>query len=115
MQKNPKINPQTWGGGGIHDICVFIREHIAHHCTIIDKFVSESVLWIHVNKNVSGFEFILTIQMILVKDHLNILSAQYLVHCLDTENVCHHITTMDHPPRGMKETLFTRHNQNVLP
>ena len=50
-------------------------------------------------------------KMLLVKDHLNLLSAQYLVHCLDTENVCHHITTMDHPPREMKETLFTKHNQ----
>ena len=42
-----------------HGICVFIREHITHNCTIIDKYVSESVLWIHLNKNVSGFEFIL--------------------------------------------------------
>ena len=50
-----------------------------------------------------------------VEDHLNLLSVQYLVHCLDTNNVCHHITTMDHPPREMKETLFTRHNQTVLP
>ena len=54
-------------------------------------------------------------KMLLVKDHLNHLSAQYLVHCLDTENVCHHITTMDHPPREMKETLFTRHSQTVVP
>ena len=46
---------------------------------------------------------------------LSLLSAQYLVHCLDTENVCHHITTLDHPLREMKETLFTRHNQTVLP
>ena len=38
---------------------MFIREHIAHNCTIIDRFVSESGLWIHLNKNVSGFEFIL--------------------------------------------------------
>ena len=43
-------------------------------------------------------------------DHLHsetkmLLSAQYMVHCLDTENVCHHITTLDHPPREMKETL----------
>ena len=53
--------------------------------------------------------------MLLVEDHLNLLSAQYLVHCLDTENVCNHITTMDHPPREMKETLFTRHNQTVVP
>ena len=45
--------------GGIHGICVFIRQNIAHNCTIIDKFVSESVLWIHLNKNISGFEFIL--------------------------------------------------------
>ena len=29
---------------------MFIREHIAHNCTIIDKFVLESVLWIHLNK-----------------------------------------------------------------
>ena len=53
--------------------------------------------------------------MLPVEDHLNLLSVQYLVHCLDTENVCHHITTLDHPPREMKETLFSRHNQTVLP
>ena len=53
--------------------------------------------------------------MLLVKDHLNLLSEQYLEHCLDTENVCHHITTMDHPLREMKETLYTRHNQTVVP
>ena len=45
-------------------------------------------------------------KMLPVEDHLDLLSAQYLVHCLDTENVCHHITTLDHPPREMKETLF---------
>ena len=54
-------------------------------------------------------------KMLLVRHHLNLLSAQYLVHCLDTDNVYHHITTMDHPPREMKETLFTRHNQAVVP
>ena len=54
-------------------------------------------------------------KMLLVEDHLNLLSAQYLVHCLDTENVCHHITAMDHPQREMKETLFTRHNQTGVP
>ena len=53
--------------------------------------------------------------LLLVEDHLNFLSAQYLLHCLDTDNVCHHITTMDHPPRKMKETLFTMHNQIVVP
>ena len=35
--------------GGIHGICVFIKERISHHCTIIDNFVSESVLWINFN------------------------------------------------------------------
>ena len=43
--------------------------------------------------------------MLLVEDHLNLPSAQYLVYCIYTDNVCHHITTMDHPPREMKETL----------
>ena len=53
-------------------------------------------------------------KMLHVEDQLNLLSAQYLVQCLDTENVCHHITKMDLPPREMKETIFTRH-QTVLP
>ena len=54
-------------------------------------------------------------KMLPVEDHRNLLSAPYLVLCLDTENVCHHITTLDHSPREMKETLFTRHNQTMLP
>ena len=54
-------------------------------------------------------------KMLQVEDHLNLLSAQYLVQCLDTENVCHHITKMDLPPREMKETIITRHYQTVLP
>ena len=36
-------------------------------------------------------------KMLQVEDHLNLLSAQYLVQYLDTENVCHHITKMDLP------------------
>ena len=44
-------------------------------------------------------------EMIQVEDQLNLPSVQYLVHCLDTENVCHHITMMDHPLREMKEIL----------
>ena len=38
-------------------------------------------------------------KMLQVEDHLNLLSAQYLVQCLDTDNVCHHTTKMDLPPR----------------
>ena len=54
-------------------------------------------------------------KMLQVEDHLNLLSAQYLVQCMDTENVCHHITKMDLPPKEMKETIFTRHYQTVSP
>ena len=53
--------------------------------------------------------------MLQVEDHLNLLSVQYLVQCLDTENVCHHITKMNLQPREMKETIFTRHYLTVLP
>ena len=54
-------------------------------------------------------------EMLQVEDHLNLISAQYPIHRLDTENVCHHITKMDQSPREMKGTIFTRHNQTVLP
>ena len=54
-------------------------------------------------------------KMLQVEDHLNLVSAQYVVQCLGTDNVCHHITKMDLPLREMKETIFTRHNQTVLP
>ena len=54
-------------------------------------------------------------KMLQVEDHMHLLSVQYLVQCLDTENVCHHITKMDLPPREMKETIFTKHYQTVLP
>ena len=40
------------------------------------------------------------IEMLQVEDRLNLLFAHYMVQCLDTENVCYHIT---------------RHNQTVLP
>ena len=46
-------------------------------------------------------------EMLHVKHHLNLLSTQYLVRFLDTENVCLHITK--------KEVIFTRHYQTVLP
>ena len=54
-------------------------------------------------------------KMLHVEDHLNLLSAQYMVQCLDTENFFHHIARMDLPPREIKETIFTRHYQTVLP
>ena len=53
--------------------------------------------------------------MLKVKEHSELLSAQYLNRCLEPENVCHSITTIDRPKRHMKETLFTRHRNTVEP
>ena len=55
-------------------------------------------------------------KMLQVEDHQNLLSAQYLVQCLDTENVCHHITKMDLPPllaNNRKDTLQALHTSFV--
>ena len=51
--------------------------------------------------------------MLKVMEHSELLSAQYLARCLEPENVCHPITTMDTPERQIKETLYTRHRNNV--
>ena len=53
-------------------------------------------------------------EMLTVKQHSDLLSAQYLVQCLDPYHECH-ITTMDDPPRQMKHTLHTRHYPTVQP
>ena len=50
-----------------------------------------------------------------VKDHSDMLSAQYLVNCLEEDHVCHGITTQEPRPRPMKETLHSRHHSTVLP
>ena len=42
------------------------------------------------------------------------LSAQYLVNCLEEDHVCHGITTQEPRPRPMKETLHSRHHSTVL-
>ena len=51
-------------------------------------------------------------KMLKVKEHLELLFVQYLARCLEPDNVCHSITAMD--PEKMKETLFTRHQNNVM-
>ena len=53
--------------------------------------------------------------MLKVNDHLDMLSAQYLVNCLEEDHVCHGITTQEPRPKPMKETLFSRHHSTVLP
>ena len=55
------------------------------------------------------------VNMLKVKEHSEILSAQYLARCLEPENVNFSITTREPPKRMMKETLFTRHRSAVEP
>ena len=54
-------------------------------------------------------------EMLTVKQHSDLLYAQYLVQYLDPGHVCHNITTMDDPPRQIKHTLHTRHYPTVQP
>ena len=44
-------------------------------------------------------------EMLKVREHSELLSAQYLARCLEPGNVCHPITTRAIPERQMKETL----------
>ena len=53
--------------------------------------------------------------MMKVREHLELLSAQYLARCLESENFCHSITTKETRKRRMKETLYTRHPNTVEP
>ena len=50
-----------------------------------------------------------------LKDHSDMLSAQYLVNCLEEDHVSHGITIQEPRPRPMKETLHSRHHSTVLP
>ena len=50
-----------------------------------------------------------------VKDHSDMLSAQYLVNCLEEDHVSHGITIKEPRPRPMKDTLHSRHHSTVLP
>ena len=50
-----------------------------------------------------------------VREHSELLYAQYLARCLKPGNVCHSITTRETPKRRMKETLFSRHRNTVEP
>ena len=52
-------------------------------------------------------------EMLQVEDHLNLFSAQYLVHCLNTENVCHHITKTIHTSFVNRE--IDNMTDNIIP
>ena len=54
-------------------------------------------------------------EMLKVREHSELLSAQYLAKCLEPGHVCHPITTRATPERQMKETLYTRHRNTVEP
>ena len=45
--------------GGIHGICILVKNKFAMNCTVIHEMTSESIVWIHVTKHVIGREFIL--------------------------------------------------------
>ena len=51
--------------------------------------------------------------MLKVREHSELLSAQYLARCLEPGNVCHSITTREFTKRRINETLFTRHHNTV--
>ena len=54
-------------------------------------------------------------EMLKVREHSELLSAQCLARCLEPGNVCHPITTRATHERQMKETLYTRHRNTVEP
>ena len=48
-----------------------------------------------------------------VRDHSDMISAQYLVNCLEEDHVCRGIATKELRPRPM--TFHSRHHSTVLP
>ena len=48
-------------------------------------------------------------EMLKVREHSELLSAQYLARCLEPGNVCHPITTRATPERQKKETQTSKH------
>ena len=50
-----------------------------------------------------------------VKDHSYMISAPYLLNCLEEDHVGHGITIQEPRPRPMKQTLHSRHHSTVLP
>ena len=50
-----------------------------------------------------------------VREHSELISAQYLARCMEPENVNNSITTRDTSKRRMNDTLFTRHRSTVEP
>ena len=68
--------------------------------------------WAHKMASIYHLHQSLTLR---VKDHSDMLSAQYLVNCLEEDHVNYGITIQEPRPRPMKETLHSRHHSTVLP
>ena len=54
-------------------------------------------------------------EMFRVEEHLDLLSAQYLIQCLEPESACNNITRIETPPRMKKKTLYTKHHLTIRP
>ena len=50
-----------------------------------------------------------------VRDHPDMLSAQYLVNCLEEDHVWHGIASQEPRSMAMKDTLHSRHHSSVIP
>ena len=45
--------------GGIHGICILVKNAYVSNCSVVTEFMSESVLWLHISESVIAYEFIL--------------------------------------------------------
>ena len=54
-------------------------------------------------------------EMLKVREHSELLSAEYMARCMGSRNICHPITTRATLERQMKQTLYTRHRNTVEP
>ena len=54
---SPNIKKHKYGG--IHGICILVKAHIAINCHSIDTLSSESIVWLHVNNKVLGYDCII--------------------------------------------------------
>lgn len=45
--------------GGIHGLGILIKHCFVDYCTVLNTLISDSILWLHVDKNVLGYDFII--------------------------------------------------------
>ena len=72
------------------------------------QYTQNETLWISTGcHKMSSIDHLHTeAEMLKVREHSELLSAQYLARCLEPGNGCHSITTRATPTRQMKETLL---------